>query len=177
MIPVKNLLLILASICFIIVIGGAVYEHIVIVPAWSAAPPASLSMYQGKYGINPAPFWMMIHPITLLLLIGSLITNWKNNRKKNILFVLVSYFAVLVITSIYFVPELLSITQTPYQDTVDTSLVHRASMWEMLSLVRLAFLVVLAIILLNALTKLNAKVIVESVAEVPLNYENDAKGG
>ncbi|MEP6647585.1 MAG: hypothetical protein ABJC12_10900 [Saprospiraceae bacterium] len=177
MIPVKNLFLILATLCFIIVIGGGVYEHVVMVPTWSAAPPSSLSMFNGKYGINPAPFWMMIHPLTIVLLIVSLITNWNNNRRKSILFVLVSYFLVLVATAIFFVPELISITGTPYQDMVDPSLLKRASTWEILSLLRLVFITALGIILLNALTKSNSAVILEKVTTVPLNYENDSMGG
>lgn len=173
----KNLLLILASICFIIVIGGAVYEHIAVVPKWSAAPPRSLSMLQGDYGLHAEYFWMSIHPITLLFMISALIANWKNSRRKNILIVLGSYVLILVITSIYFVPELMEIFGTAYQDTVDEGLVQRASLWETLSLIRLAFLVVLAYILLAALTKPIAVVVVPQPTSVPLTYPNDSMGG
>lgn len=149
----KTIFLILGSIGFILITGAALYEHIAVVPGWSAAPPKSLAMFQGEYGLNPAPFWMMIHPVTMLLLIIALILNWKNPRRKNILITLVSYFIILVITSIYFVPTLLEVTQTPYADTVDETLVARSSMWETLSLVRLIILLGLAGYLLAALPK------------------------
>jgi len=173
----KNLLLILASICFVIVLGGAVYEHIAVVPKWSAAPPRSLSMLQGDYGLNAGQFWIVIHPITLLFMISALIANWKNSRRKNILIVLGGYVLILIITSIYFVPELLDIFGTAYQDTVDEGLVERASLWETLSLIRLAFIVVLAYVILNALTKPTDVVVIQQPTSVPLSYPNDSMGG
>ncbi len=179
----KNVLLILASISFICVLGGAVYEHIAVIPTWSAAPPRSLSMYQGEYGLHPEYFWMAIHPVTLLLLIGALITNWKNSRRKHILIVLGTYFLILVITTIYFVPELISITHTPYQDNVDESLVARSSQWEMLSIIRMLVLAVLCYILLSTLTKMVEVVKINSTSHssgsgtAPLAYPNDSLGG
>jgi len=171
----KDLLLILASICFIIILGAAVYEHVAVVPKWSAAPPSSLAMFQGEYGLQAQYFWMSIHPATLLLMVAALIANWKNTRRKSILIGLGSYVLILAITSAYFVPELLSITGTPFQDTVDQGLVKRASMWETLSLIRLFFIAILSVILLSALTKSNEKV--HEVTTVPLSYKNDALGG
>jgi hypothetical protein len=58
----KDLIYALTCLCFTIMIGGAVYEHLNIVPQWSAAPPLSLSMFQGEYGLKPGTFWMVIHP-------------------------------------------------------------------------------------------------------------------
>ena len=173
----KNLFLILASICFIIVLGGAVYEHIAVVPTWSAAPPRSLAMFQGEYGLQPQYFWMAIHPLTLLFMIGALITNWKNPRRKNILIVLVGYVLILAVSAIYFVPELISITGTTFQDTVDEALLKRSSMWETLSLVRLVFIAILAYILLDTLTKPTEVVVIQPATSVPLTYTNDAMGG
>jgi hypothetical protein len=173
----KDLLLILGSICFIIVLGAAVYEHIVLIPKWSAAPPASLTMYQGTYGLHPENFWIPIHPITLALLVAALITNWNNTRRKDLLTVMVGYVLILLVTFTYFVPTLIRITSTPFQDTADQTLVDQSSMWETLSLIRLGLIVILSIILLSALTKPNKIIVVHEVAAVPLNYENDSKGG
>jgi hypothetical protein len=150
---IRNLLLSLACLSFIIVIGGAVYEHIAVVPRWSAAPPASLVMFQGPYGLNPAPFWQIIHPITLILFIAALVSNWKTNRRKLILIVFGGYFLVLVITAIYFVPELMSITGTAFTETIDSDLTKRAGQWEMFSQIRLVFLIGLALTVLMSLTK------------------------
>ncbi|MEI9947157.1 MAG: hypothetical protein WDN26_23445 [Chitinophagaceae bacterium] len=149
----KIFLLIVAGTSFITVIGGAVYEHLAVVPKWKVAPPASLSMFQGEYGLDPGDFWELIHPITMILLVGCLVANWKTKRRKFIAMVIAGYILMAIVTLTYFVPELLSIIHTPYQAKVDKSLVSRAATWEKLSLLRLVFIVCLAYILLYSLTK------------------------
>ena len=152
---IRTLLLISGCISFVIVLGGAVYEHLNMVPRWKLAPPASLTMFQGKYGIDAPRFWKLIHPIALSLMLASLITNWKTARRKYILSSVGAYVLVLIITFIYFVPELILIMQTPYQPVTDNGLVSRANTWEKLSLVRMVFIFGIAGILLFALTKGN----------------------
>jgi hypothetical protein len=149
----KDILYAITCLCFAIMIGGAVYEHLNIVPAWSAAPPASLSMFQGQYRLNPEPFWKIIHPVNLVLFILTLILHWQSPRRKNILIVLGSYVIILAITFVYFVPELISITRTEFSSAIDVALTHRATRWETLSLVRLAALIILSIVLFTGLAK------------------------
>jgi hypothetical protein len=161
----KDILYSITCLAFIIVIGGAVYEHLNMVPTWSAAPPASLSMFQGKYGLNPELFWKLVHPVNLLLFIITLIVHWRSDRRKNILIVLTSYALILVITFMYFVPELLSITKTVFSDTVDADLTRRAGLWEKLSIARLLVLIVLSIILLLGLTKNSTRYIIGRAAK------------
>jgi hypothetical protein len=79
----------------------------------------------------------------------SLLLYWKTAYRKSLLITLACYILVLGITFSYFVPELLSITGTAYSGTIDPSLTSRAKLWETLSLVRLAFLLVLAVVLLK----------------------------
>jgi hypothetical protein len=153
----KNVILSIASISFIIVIGAGAYEHLTMIPKWSAEPPVSLGMFQGRYGIDPGAFWMPIHPITLLLLIASLVLNRNTARRKSILMVIGGYVAILAATFVYFVPELLTIIRTPFEQTANTDLQSRASLWENLSLVRLVILMSLAYVLVASLTKPLAK--------------------
>lgn len=162
----KPILYAFACLSFSVVIGGAVYEHLTVVPAWSAAIPASLSMFQGTHGLNPAPFWISIHPVTLLLMLGSLAVFWKTEGRRFQLTALAGYVLVLVITQIYFVPELLELTGTPFAVTVDQGLTARGQLWEKLSLVRLAFLVVLAITQFLGLTRI-AYALPEAAAAAP----------
>jgi hypothetical protein len=149
----RTIVLILASISFIVVIGGAVYEHAGIVPVWASAAPASLAMFQGEYAITPFKFWIPIHPITMLLLLLSLVFNWRSERRNSILTTIVGYAIVLAVTFLYFVPELMSITQSVYGATIDPELTERAQSWEFWSQVRLASLLLMAFILLFGLSK------------------------
>lgn len=149
----RTFVLILASICFIIVIGGATYEHAAVVPVWASAPPASLSMFQGTYALKAANFWIPVHPLTLVLLSAALILNWRTERRNFILMTIGGYLAVMVITFLYFVPELMSITGSTFSSVVDDGLRERARTWELLSLVRLGFLILLAVSLLIGLSR------------------------
>lgn len=155
----KDILYAAGCLTFCIMIGGAVYEHLNVVPTWSAGPPASLSMFQGKYGLKPELFWMLIHPVNLFLFVLNLIFHWKSRRRKVLLTVFLGYILILAITTIYFVPELISITTNAFSESVDPALTKRASLWEALSLVRLGVLVVLAITLMIGLTKPNKAIL------------------
>ena len=126
----RTLLLILGCISFITVIGGAVYEHAAVVPVWTSAVPASLHMFQGEYALAASRFWIPIHPITIILLITALVANWRTGRRRYVLTTIVGYATVLGITFIYFVPELLSITHSPYSAMIDSELTRRASSGE-----------------------------------------------
>jgi hypothetical protein len=150
---IRTISLIFASISFIIVIGAGTYEHLAVVPAWSAAVPASLTMFQGPHALAAQNFWIPIHPVTLSLMTAALLFNWRTERRKFILTTLGGYVLVLGITAVYFVPELMSLTQTTYSTTVDAELTRRANLWETLSLLRLGFLIVLAITTLWGLSK------------------------
>ena len=149
----RNVLYSLTCLAFATMIGGAVYEHLNLVPAWAAAPPLSLSMFQGEYGLKAETFWKIIHPVNLLLFIASLVMHWKSARRKPIAIVLGSYVAILAVTAVYFVPELISIITTPFAPVADAALTARAQTWEALSLVRLGVLVLLALILFMGSTK------------------------
>lgn len=153
----KDILYAFACLSFSVVIGAAVYEHLAVVPQWSAAPPASLSMFQGPYGLNAGAFWMPIHPVTLLFMIATLVLFWKTPRRKNVLVTLTGYVCILIVTGIYFVPELMAITGTTFSETTDASLTSRANLWETLSIIRMLILIVLAINLYLGLTKVSAK--------------------
>jgi hypothetical protein len=150
---VKNFLLILASLSFLTILGAAIYESLSTTPQWSAAPPMSLTMFQGKYGLNSGLFWIIIHPVTILLLVAALIANWKNSRRKPMLWVLSTYVVILITTAVYFVPELIHIITAPYQNYVDKDLQSSAALWEKLSLSRLCIVAVLSFVLLSSLTK------------------------
>lgn len=149
----RTVSLIFACISFLIVIGGATYEHLAVVPVWSAAVPASLSMFQGDHALAAANFWIPIHPVTIVLLSIALLLNWPTERRKFILTTLSGYLLVIAITALYFVPELMTLTQTTYSTAVDPELTRRANQWETLSLIRLGFLIILAFTALLGLNK------------------------
>src|SRR5688500_4722904 len=118
----RTLSLILACISFVIVIGGGTYEHAGMVPVWASAVPRSLTMFQGEYAIAAARFWIPVHPVTLLLFVAALLSNWRTERRKFILVTIAGYVSVLVLTFVRFVPELMSITQSAYSKRIAAEL-------------------------------------------------------
>jgi hypothetical protein len=135
-----------------------VYEHLAVWPHAFAAPPKSLTMFQGEYKLNPALFWKIIHPITLLLFLANLIVNWKTERKKNILTALLGYILIAAVSFIYFTSEITSLITIQYENTVSQEIINRFSLWEALSYFELAFAFVLAFILFMGLTKGNNQI-------------------
>lgn len=149
----KNILYALTCLSFSVIVGAAIYEHTALWPAAFSEPPKSLMVFQGPYRLDAAMFWMLVHPVTLLLFVITLAVSWNTNRRKNVLIAMGGYVVILLVTFSFFVPELLELTGTPYSDTVDASLQSRASRWTTLSLIRLGLLIVLAMNLLVGLTK------------------------
>jgi hypothetical protein len=149
----KNLVYTLTCLAISVVIGAAFYEHLAVWPRAFAAPPASLSMLQGEYGLNAVAFWSKIHPIVIFLSVTTLILFWKSDRRKNILIYFIGYILILVATAFYFVPELVDITGTEYTSNMDADLGRRAAIWTKWSWLRLMILIPLSCILYYGLTK------------------------
>ncbi|MCC6252926.1 MAG: hypothetical protein IT238_10740 [Bacteroidia bacterium] len=149
----KNTFYALTCISYCLIIGAGINEHIALWPVAFSEPPQSLIMFQGNYALNPALFWSLIHPVTIILFLITLVLNWKTERRKYILIPMVTYMILIGITFIYFVPELKSIIGTPYSETVDLDLQQRGSLWIKLSLARLTFIAITSFILLLGLTK------------------------
>jgi hypothetical protein len=55
----------------IFVCASVSYEHVVIVPEWTEAPPESLAMFHGRYGIDTGRWWRAVHIPTLLFAIAA----------------------------------------------------------------------------------------------------------
>ena len=149
----KNILYAISCMSFTVILGAAIYEHISVWPNAFAAAPRSLTMFQGEYGLNSAPFWMTIHPVSMLLLITSLAFHWKTERRKYVLITLSGYALILISTFIYFVPTLMSIVKMPYADVVNGEVTSLGQLWVTLSLVRGIVLIGLSLVLFLGLTK------------------------
>jgi hypothetical protein len=143
-----------AVIFYGILIGAIVYSHITFIPAYLSDLPNSAIVVTGKYGINEAPFWTTIHPLLILSLITALALNWNLPARRNLIAVtFVIYIAVLIITALYFVPELLSFAKSAESTLPAGEWRARGHRWQTLSLIRGAFCFLGFIPLLIALSK------------------------
>jgi hypothetical protein len=118
-------------------LGGIAYSHIVFFPVYLSALPDSAVLVNGKYGLNEARFWMSIHPLLILSLILALALNWKLKERRKLILMSASIYAViLIITNLYFVPELIAFAQSPGSNLSSAEWLARGSRWQFLSVIR-----------------------------------------
>ena len=138
-------------------LGGIVYSHIVYFPVYLSALPDSAVVVTGPYGLNEIPFWIIIHPLLILSFIVTLILNWKSKpRRKLILISFTIYIVVIVVSQIYFIPELVAFRGSPESDVPPAEWSTRAQRWQRLSWTRGAVCYLANLPLLFALTKPSA---------------------
>src|SRR5688572_27303587 len=131
-----------AMIAAVTVCASGSYEHVVIVPQWTAAPPESLAMFHGKHGIDTGRWWRMVHVPTLLLAILAFLLLAGHPRRAFVGVAPSSYAAVLVVTGAWLLPELITLTSGPTAAIAEHEWRMRAKTWEVASLVRLAVMYV-----------------------------------
>lgn len=120
-----------------IVLGGVVYSHIAFFPSYLSGLPNSAVLVNGPYPIKDQYFWLLIHPLAILSLIISLALNWKiRARRKLIAIPLGVYVLAIVVTSLYFVPELRAFSNSPNLAVSPAEWYARGQRWQHLSWTR-----------------------------------------
>ncbi len=133
----STVILIIVTIFWGILLGGMMYSHIVYFPAYLSDLPKSAVLANGPYGLNDGIFWIIIHPLTLVSLLIALFANRKNKqRRKLIVLPLIVYVIALIITSVYFVPELMRFKDSPSSGIPASEWLSRSKNWMMFSIIR-----------------------------------------
>jgi hypothetical protein len=134
-------------------LGGIAYSHLVYFPVYLSALPDSAVIVNGPYGLHEAIFWMTVHPLLILSLIVTLVLNWRlRARRKLILITFGLYVLVLVITQIYFLPELIAFEHSRESSVSAAEWLARGQRWQTLSWIRGAVMYAGIVPLLLALT-------------------------
>src|SRR6478609_3079301 len=125
------------TLFYIIMLGGGCYEQLTVTNLVTSAPPKSLYMLQGPFGFKPMIFWIIFRPITIILFLLAIVTNWKNSRQKLLLLAFIIDIITTIATFTYFAPETGVIVGATYHpDTVDLALFERAQLWKNLNWLR-----------------------------------------
>ena len=133
----STIILIGAIIIWGVLLGGIVYSHIVYFPVFLSNLPDSAVLVNGKYALHEENFWMAIHPVLIVLLIITTISNWRNRpRRKKILISFVLYAVVLIVSSIYFIPELINFSKSATSLLPPSEWLRRSSNWMTYSIIR-----------------------------------------
>jgi hypothetical protein len=81
----RNVTLMAAAASCFIQIGAQLFAVSVIARTVAQAPPRSFAIFEGAYGYDSSSFWNTAPPITALLLVIALATNWKTQRRNLLL--------------------------------------------------------------------------------------------
>ena len=137
-----------------VLIGGGIYAAIVYFPAYLRQLPESAVVVNGPYGLNEGVFWLSLHPLLILSLIVSMVTNWRDPRRRKLIGASFAvYFIVLVFTQIYFLPELWAFHSSPTSGIAASEWAARAGRWQIFNSIRGLVLLASMIPLLFALTE------------------------
>lgn len=137
-------------LCFAVLLGGALYEHLVVDSAWLSNPAL---IQPGRGGIERKDFWIPVHAIATLLLLGALWTGWAYRPARRwLLWALGAYMAMRLWTLAYFVPVGLRL-EAPGDLSPD--MLGQARQWVTLSILRLPLLVASTICLWLAARRLD----------------------
>jgi hypothetical protein len=149
-----NTSLMLSVVLWGTLLGGITYSHLVYFPPYLSALPDSAVVVNGPYGLHEAKFWMLIHPLLILSLVVTLFLNWRPRaRRKLILITSAVYVLALVVTTLYFVPELIAFERSPQSGVSPAEWLTRGQRWQRLSWVRGAVMYAGILPLLIALTR------------------------
>lgn len=144
-----NAALLITTVAYLLLNGAQLFETAVLVPVWTAAPPASLHIFQGYYGLDFKAFWIVAHSLHELTFVAALVLNWKiATRRRVLVAVLLVHIAVRAWTLLYFAPVIISFQNTPATDTINPALQQQAAQWRDLNLVRVAIFLFLSFALI-----------------------------
>jgi hypothetical protein len=146
--------LFLSIILWAVLLGGIVYSHIVFFPVYMSDLPNSAILVNGKYALNEARFWMLLHPMLILSLIATLALNWKIKVRRTLILTSFGvYIAVIIVSSLYFIPELIEFAKSPESNVPAAEWLARGNRWQYLSWIRGTICFIFFVPLLIALTK------------------------
>lgn len=149
----KNITLIAVTASCLLQVGAQLFAVSIVASTISEAPPRSFFILQGEYGYNSSSFWDIVPTITFLLFIIALITNWKTERQKLILYAVALFIIAGLLAGFLLEPFFADIIKIGYSDRVDTALQAQARRWYIFDWMVWVLGLGSGLILLLALTK------------------------
>jgi uncharacterized membrane protein len=133
--------------------GGGIYAAAVYFPAYLSDLPNSAVVVTGKYGLHEGFFWVPIHLLAILSLIIALATNWKTARRRPLLIGAGLYVLTMVVTQLYFLPELSNFARSASSNISAADWLVRTRRWQLWNVVRGIVLFVMLVQFLLALSR------------------------
>jgi len=96
---IANIVLALLCLSMACAIGGGLYEHLVLTPLWSAAPPKSFAVIQPRTGVPLQRFWIPVHAAITLFIILALVVTWRDVDVRRLLLIGLGSYVVMRVWS------------------------------------------------------------------------------
>ena len=110
-------------------IGAQLFALSVIARTVSSAPPRSFAILEGAYRYDSSAFWETVPPITFLIFVVALITNWKTARRNLMLLALGLFIVGGIVAGFFLEPVFDEMKAIGFRDEVDPILQARAATW------------------------------------------------
>jgi len=138
--------LFITTLIYFLMNGAQIFETAVIVPKWSASPPESFRMLQGKYGIDLKTFWIVMHSLHELTFILAIAFCWNIDPIRPwLIFLFALHFAVRAWTLIYFAPNIIAFQKIEHISSARMELVNRATRWRTLNYIRVGIFIAISL--------------------------------
>lgn len=126
-----ELWLLISVLAYYLLNGAGIYETAVLIPKWSANPPESLSILQGRYAPDLKRFWIAAHVIHEITFIIAIWLCWKLAPIRNELLVLFGiHFLIRVWTIGYFAPRIIAFQQMDLQHPIQ-GVIDQVNQWQL----------------------------------------------
>ena len=112
--------------------GAQLFAVSIIARTVSKAPPRSFAILSGEFAYDSRIFWETVPPITLLLFVIALVTNWRTARRKFLLVALGLFIAGGLFAGLYLEPMFDAMISQGYADHVDPVMQREAAAWYMI---------------------------------------------
>ncbi|MEV0053783.1 hypothetical protein AB0H34_25195 [Saccharopolyspora shandongensis] len=147
--------LVITTAAYFLLNGAQIFETFTVVPSWTTAPPASLAVFHGPYGLDFQAFWIIFHSVHELTFLVAIAVAWKLPAVRRWLLVLLAaHIALRIWTVAYFAPTLIWFQSLPATAVPDDALRDQAMMWAGLNYPRVAGFLIISFALLPLIARL-----------------------
>jgi hypothetical protein len=145
----------ITTLAYFLINGAQIFETVVLVPKWTAAPPESFHYFKGKHGMDLKTFWIVAHSIHEITFILAIIFCWKIDPVRNWFLTLFTIHMIIrAWTILYFAPNVIEFQAIANGSNSGTDLLGRATLWRNLNYIRVGIFIAVSAGLIPVCMKL-----------------------
>lgn len=150
-----ELWLCLTTLIYFLMNGAQLFETLVFVPKWTAAPPHNFHLLLDGRGTSLKNFWIIFHSLHEITFLLAIYFCWKIDPVRNWLLILFAiHFAVRVWTLTFFAPNIIAFQKMAESSSQAEGLASRTQLWQTLNYVRVAIFIAVSVALVPLCIKL-----------------------